>query len=77
MGIAVALLDLAILLTVVIAGSRLLGRERQAVLLDFLLHPLALDECRTTSTGGEEREAQGLVGWLAPVADLLDAATAS
>jgi len=41
MGIAVALLDLAILLTVVIAGSRLLGRERQAVLLDFLLHPLA------------------------------------
>jgi len=41
MGIAVALLDLAILLTVVLTGSRLLGRERQAVLLDFLMHPLA------------------------------------
>ncbi len=40
-GVAAALLDLALLVTVAVAGSRLLGRDRRDVLLDFLMHPTA------------------------------------
>ncbi len=38
-GLALAALDLAVLLTVALAGTRLLGRERREVVLDFLMHP--------------------------------------
>lgn len=37
-GIALATLDLAVLLAI---GTRVLGRERRDVLLDFLMHPTA------------------------------------
>ena len=40
-GIALAALDLAVLLAVVAIGTRVLGRERRDVLLDFLMHPTA------------------------------------
>jgi membrane protein YdbS with pleckstrin-like domain len=40
-GIALATLDLAVLLAVVAIGTRVLGRERRDVLLDFLMHPTA------------------------------------
>jgi len=40
-GIALAALDLAVLIAVVAIGTRVLGRERRDVLLDFLMHPTA------------------------------------
>lgn len=38
-GLALAALDLAVLLSVALAGTRLLGRERREVVLDLLMHP--------------------------------------
>ena len=38
-AVALAALDLAMLLTVAFAGTRLLGKERREVVLDFLMHP--------------------------------------
>lgn len=39
LALALAALDVALLLTVAFAGTRLLGRERREVVLDFLMHP--------------------------------------
>ena len=39
LDVALAVLDVAVLLTVAFAGTRLLGQERRDVVLDLLMHP--------------------------------------
>lgn len=41
LGTTAAVLDLAVLTTVTLAGARLLGQERRDALLDLLMHPVA------------------------------------
>jgi hypothetical protein len=54
LGAATALLDVAVLTAVALAGARLLGQERRDALLDLLMHPLArraiLGEARMLAT---------------------------
>lgn len=41
LGVAVAVLDLAVVLGVAVGAARLLGQERRDALLDLLMHPVA------------------------------------